>query len=241
MVTGLIADGLQMHYAGQSVVHDVSIAVGRGEIVGLFGPSGSGKSTIFNMIIGACRPSGGRISLDGKDIGALPIDARARLGLGYVPQNPQLFRRLTVAQNLSIAVEANEADPDRRTAFVRALCKAFDLEGLSSTCISGLSGGERKRCEIAFALGSRPRILLLDEPLAGLDPLVSQEILRILARFAAVGMGILLTDHKIRDAMAAVHRSYVVNRGAVIAEGSAQAIIESETVRVSFLGADFRL
>ncbi|MFU0507337.1 LPS export ABC transporter ATP-binding protein [Pseudaminobacter sp. NGMCC 1.201702] len=241
MVTGLIAEGLQMHYAGQSVVHNVSIAVARGEIVGLFGPSGSGKSTIFNIISGVCRPSSGRISLDGKDIGGLPIDARARLGLGYVPQTPQLFRSLTVAQNLSIAVEVNEKGRDRREAFIRALCKAFELEGLSSARVSGLSGGERKRCEIAFALGARPRILLLDEPLTGLDPLMSQEILRILARFAAAGMGILLTDHKIRDVMAAVHRSYVVNRGTVIATGTARDLVESETVQASFLGGDFRL
>jgi lipopolysaccharide export system ATP-binding protein len=240
-MTALTAERLQMRYSSHTVVNDVSITIGRGELVGLFGPSGSGKSTIFKMIVGASKPTAGRILLDGQDLGTLPVDARARLGLGYVPQNPQLFSRLTVGQNIAIAVEANEANSVRRKAFVRALCKTFDLDELIRSRVAALSGGERKRCEIAFALAGRPRFLLLDEPLTGLDPIVSDGILRTLARFASVGMGILLTDHKVRNALSMVHRSYIVSRGIVIAEGSARQIIGNESVRKSFLGADFRL
>ena len=240
-MTDLTAERLQMRYSHRMVVNDVSITVRRGEVVGLFGPSGSGKSTIFKIIIGASKPAAGRVLLAGQDLSGLPIDARARLGLGYVPQNPQLFGGLTVGQNIAIAVEANEADPGRREAFIHTLCRAFDLEALRHSRLAALSGGERKRCEIAFALAARPRFLLLDEPLAGLDPLASDEVLRMLARFSSQGMGILLTEHKVRSALSVVDRSYVVNQGSVIAEGLTQEIIESESVRTSFLGTDFRL
>ncbi|CCF18302.1 Putative ABC transporter ATP-binding protein in rpoN region [Pseudorhizobium banfieldiae] len=240
-MTALTAERLHMRYSHQSVVNDISMTIHGGEFVGLFGPSGSGKSTIFKMIIGASRPTAGRVLLDGRDLTDVPIDARARLGLGYVPQNPQLFSSLTVEQNIAIAVEANEADRGRRETSVDSLCRMFDLGPLRYTRVAALSGGERRRCEIAFALAVRPRFLLLDEPLTGLDPIASDEILHMLTTFVSQGIGILLTEHKVRSALFVVDRSYVVNRGNVIAEGTAQKIIENESVRRSFLGTDFPL
>lgn len=212
---GLSASGLRMSYPGHDLLSDIDLAVRPGEVVGLFGRSGSGKSTIFKILIGALSPQAGEVRLDGRSLKHLPVDARARLGLGYVPQSPALFLRMTVLQNLMVAAEASEPDRRRRAALLGLLCRQQGLEELASTPVASLSGGERKRCEIAYAMAARPRILLLDEPLAGLDPIAAQRLGELLRQLAASDVGILVTDHRLRDVLPFVDRSYRLEAGAI--------------------------
>lgn len=230
---------LRKSFSAREVVAGVDLGVRAGEIVGLLGPSGSGKSTTFNMIAGTLRPDAGSILLDGHDVTGAGIDVRARLGLGYVPQSPVLFPRLSTQDNLRIAIETGGAAPVE--PFLTALCRAFALEDVRRTRLAHLSGGQRRRVEIAFALCGRPRFLLLDEPFAGLDPIVSDQLSGLVARLAGLGMGIVVTDHNVRYALKLVRRAYVIDGGQIIAAGGAADIVDSERVRRRFLGTDFRM
>lgn len=235
----LRAGGLCKSFAEREVVTGVDLDVRPGEIVGLLGPSGSGKSTIFNMLAGVVRPDAGAVVLDKRDVTGAGIDVRARLGLGYVPQSPALFPHLTAQDNLKIAIEASGMAASME-AFLATLCRAFSLEEARGTRLANLSGGQRRRVEIAIALCSRPRFLLLDEPFAGLDPIVSDQLAALVARLARLGMGIIVTDHNVRYALKLVQRAYVIDDGRIIAAGSATDIVGSRQVRQRFLGMDFR-
>ncbi len=240
-VGSLCGAGLRKVYAQRQVLAGVDIEFKRGEIVGLLGASGSGKSTIFNLLSGLLRPDGGRILLDRHNITDAVVDVRARLGISYVPQSPRLFEGLTVAQNLRIALEARNADARTIPASIGAICRAMGLEPVSGNRLANLSGGQRRRVEIAFALCGRPRFLLLDEPFVGLDPIVSERLSSDIRRLARLGIGILLTDHKVREALKIVQRTYVIDNGAVIAAGASADIVRDRLVRRAFLGDRFSL
>jgi lipopolysaccharide export system ATP-binding protein len=240
MSSTLHAIGLRKSYAGREVVADVDIAVSRGEVVGLLGPSGSGKSTTFNLFAGLLRPESGSVLLDDRDITDAPVDARARLGIGYVPQSPQLFGKLSAEDNLRIAIEARDR-PHSSGQVLDALCKAFELEPFRKTRLANLSGGQRRWVEIAFAICGNPAFLLLDEPFTGLDPIASIRLSEVIARLARFGIGILLTDHKVRNALQIVERAYVIDNGVIIAAGTSEAIVKDPDVRATYLGADFAL
>lgn len=233
--------GLRKTYGQRQVLAGVDIAFRRGEIVGLLGASGSGKSTIFNLLSGLLRPDGGRILLDRHDITEAVVDVRARLGIGYVPQSPRLFEGLTVEQNLRIALEARDADARTIPASIATICRAMGLEPVSSNRLANLSGGQRRRVEIGFALCGQPRYLLLDEPFVGLDPIVSERLSNDIRKLARLGIGILLTDHKVREALKIVQRTYVIDNGAVIAAGASADIVRNRLVRRAFLGDRFSL
>lgn len=235
----LSAIGLRKSYGAREVVSGVDIAIQPGEVVGLLGASGSGKSTIFNLLTGVTRPEAGTVLLYERDITAAGLDARARLGLGYVPQSPNLFAELTAEQNLRIAIEARALNAAFSEQLLSAICRAFGLEALRKLRLANLSGGQRRRVEIAYALCGQPRILLLDEPFAGLDPIVTAKLSADITRLAGLGIGVLVTDHKVRDALALVQRAYVIDRGSIIASGCAADIIRSPTVRSVFLGSTF--
>lgn len=235
--------GIALHksFHEREVLREVNISFARGEIVGLLGPSGSGKSTIFNLLAGLLQPDGGRVLLGEVDITEATIDARARLGIGYVPQSPNLFQALSVGDNLRIALEARGIPADSKTPLITKLCRLLELTPLVNTRLASLSGGQRRRVEIAFALCGRPRFLLLDEPFVGLDPIACAHLSADFSRLASTGMGILLTDHKIHEALAIVQRSYVVDHGMIIAEGASTDIVRHGLVRSRFLGERFPL
>lgn len=236
----LSATGLRKSFAAREVVAGVDITLSRGEIVGLLGPSGSGKSTIFNMIAGLVRPDSGYVELRGRDITDTPIDGRARLGVGYVPQAPALFPGLSAQDNLRIAIEARERD-HAADAILDAACAAFELTPFRRTRLANLSGGQRRWVEIAFAVIGNPAFLLLDEPYTGLDPIASERLSECIARLARFGIGILLTDHNVRNALGVVERAHVIDNGTVIAAGPSEAIVRDANVRATYLGAGFSL
>jgi lipopolysaccharide export system ATP-binding protein len=237
--SGLGAVGLGKQYDGMTVARNIRIAVRPGEAVGLFGRSGSGKSTIFGMMAGTLRPDAGHVVLDGADIGGLDVDKRARMGVGYIPQAPDLFSELTVADNLHIAIEGRVRGRASRRAAVDALIDAYDLGRWRDRRLSALSGGERKQCEIAFVMSTRPRFMLLDEPFTGLDPIISEKVRGRIARMAQAGIGVLVTDHKVREALPMVHRAYIIDDGEIIAEGRPGELTANDRVRAVYLGFGF--
>lgn len=241
-MTLLAARSLQKRYRSRQVVRDLSLEINTGEVVGLLGPNGAGKTTAFYMIVGLVPADGGSIFLDERDLTALSIDQRARLGLGYLPQEASVFRRLTVADNVMAILELRD-DLDRagRERRLEELLAELRIAHVRRTRGMSLSGGERRRVEIARALAAEPRFILLDEPFAGVDPLSVLDIQRIIRELAARGIGVLITDHNVRETLGVCGRAYIVDRGAVIASGSAEQVLANPQVREVYLGQAFRL
>jgi lipopolysaccharide export system ATP-binding protein len=241
-MTLLAARSLQKSYRSRQVVRDLSLEIRTGEVVGLLGPNGAGKTTAFYMIVGLVPADGGSIFLDDRDLTALSIDQRARLGLGYLPQEASVFRRLTVADNIMAILELrDELDRAGRERRLEELLEELRIAHVRRTRGMALSGGERRRVEIARALAAEPRFILLDEPFAGVDPLSVLDIQRIIRELAARGIGVLITDHNVRETLGVCGRAYIVDRGAVIASGSAEQVLANPHVREVYLGQSFRL
>ncbi len=243
----LIVTGLKKSYGIRQVVSDVSLDVASGEVVGLLGPNGAGKTTSFYMIVGLVPSDAGEIRLDGIDISRLPIHQRAVLGLSYLPQEASVFRKLTVEENIRAVLEL-QVDEQRKTLTKRVINERLDtllqdlqIEKLRDNQALSLSGGERRRVEIARALASNPRFVLLDEPFAGVDPIAVIEIQRIVRFLKERGIGVLITDHNVRETLGICDRAYIINQGAVLASGRPDAIIADESVRRVYLGEHFRM
>jgi len=222
-------------------VRNVSLSVQRGEAVGLLGPNGAGKTTTFYMITGLVQPDEGRVMMDGHDVTMLPMYRRARLGLGYLPQEASIFRGLTVEQNISAALEVVEPESDRRAAMLDELLAEFGIAHLRRAPALALSGGERRRCEIARALATHPSYILLDEPLAGIDPIAVGEIRDLVKHLKDRGIGVLITDHNVRETLEIIDRAYILHDGKVLMEGNPQEIVANEDVRRVYLGEKFSL
>jgi len=240
-VSQLAATHLRKRYKSRTVVHDVSIAVESGEVVGLLGPNGAGKTTCFYMIVGLVPADGGTIGLDGEDLSRLPIHQRARKGLSYLPQEASIFRKLTVAENVRAILELQEEDPDAISNRLDALLEDLGIAHLAQSPAVSLSGGERRRCEIARALATRPRFILLDEPFAGVDPIAVLDIQRIIGFLKARGIGVLITDHNVRETLGICDHAFIINEGRVLASGAPDEIVYNEAVRKVYLGEHFRL
>ena len=237
----LRADGLMKRYRKRTVVSDVSLTVESGEVVGLLGPNGAGKTTCFYMILGLVPIDSGAVTLDGEDLTHLPIFRRSRLGLSYLPQEASIFRKLTVAQNIRAVLElqrVEEADIDAR---LEQLLDDLHIGHLRASPALSLSGGERRRVEIARALATRPRFILLDEPFAGVDPIAVLDIQQIIRFLKERGIGVLITDHNVRETLGICDHAYIINQGSVLAFGKPQEIIYNEAVRKVYLGENFRL
>ncbi len=238
----LRADRLCKSYHARRVVNELSLEIGPGEVVGLLGPNGAGKTTAFYMIVGLVRADSGSIRLDERDLTALGIDERARLGLGYLPQEASVFRRLSSADNIMAILELRaELDDAARNRRLEELLAQLHIGHLRASLGMSLSGGERRRVEIARALAAEPRFILLDEPFAGIDPLSVADIQRIVRDLAARGIGVLITDHNVRETLGVCTRAYIVNHGAVIASGSAAEVLANPVVREVYLGESFSL
>jgi len=237
----LVAEGLVKRYGHRTVVNGVSLRVGRGEIVGLLGPNGAGKTTTFYLIVGLVRPDGGVVSLDGSPLTAYPVHERARRGIGYLAQDPSVFRGLTVEENILMVLEANGVPPARRRATLGRLLEEFGLTPLRRQKGRVLSGGERRRVEIARVLAMNPSYVLLDEPFTGVDPLAVSEIQDVVRHLRTRGIGIVITDHNVRDTLAITDRSTVINEGRVLLEGSRDEVLADPEVRRVFLGERFAM
>ena len=238
---GLVASGLGKRYKKRPVVRNVSISLHRGEAVGLLGPNGAGKTTTFYMITGLVQPDEGRVMMDGHDVTMLPMYRRARLGLGYLPQEASIFRGLTVEQNIRAALEVVEPERDRREEMLDELLAEFGIAHLRRAPALALSGGERRRCEIARALATHPSYILLDEPLAGIDPIAVGEIRDMVKHLKDRGIGVLITDHNVRETLEIIDRAYILHDGKVLMEGNPQEIVANEDVRRVYLGEKFSL
>jgi lipopolysaccharide export system ATP-binding protein len=238
---GLVATGVGKIYKKRPVVRNVTVSVRRGEAVGLLGPNGAGKTTTFYMIVGLVRPDTGSISLDSQNITGLPMYRRARLGIGYLPQEASVFRGLTVEQNIMAALEVVEADRDKRDLMCEDLMSEFGIGHLRRTPALALSGGERRRCEIARALATEPAYILLDEPLAGIDPIAVAEIRDLVSHLKDRSIGVLITDHNVRETLNIIDRAYIMHDGQVLMEGRPQEVVAHEDVRRVYLGEKFRL
>lgn len=238
---GLEVQHLGKRYAGRPVVRDVSLTVQRGEAVGLLGPNGAGKTTSFYMITGLIKPDLGRILLDGVDISQLPMYRRARMGIGYLPQEASIFRGLTVEQNIMAVLEVTEQDPTLRASMLEELLAEFSISHLRRAPSVTLSGGERRRVEIARALASRPSFILLDEPLAGIDPIAVEEVRKLISHLKDRGIGVLITDHNVRETLDLIDRAYIMHDGTVLMEGTPQEIVNDANVRRVYLGDRFSL
>jgi lipopolysaccharide export system ATP-binding protein len=239
--SGLEAVRLDKRYNRRPVVRDLSLNLRRGEVVGLLGPNGAGKTTTFHILCGLISADSGAVLLDGRDITKLPMFRRARLGIGYLPQESSVFRGLSVVDNLRAVLELTEPDRGTREDMIAALLEEFDLVRLSDTPAAALSGGERRRVEIARALAARPHFMLLDEPLAGVDPIAVAEMRDLIGVLSGRGIGVLITDHKVRETLELVDRAYVMHEGAVLAAGPPGELVANERVLETYLGKDFRL
>ncbi len=247
LVQGLEVNQLHKRYGARTVVQDVSLRVEPGSVVGLLGPNGAGKTTCFYMVVGLVPLDGGSIVLDGKTIAHMPIHRRARMGLSYLPQEASVFRRLTVEENIRAVLEL-QYGPDRKPLSkdeieqrLTALLDDLQIAHLRTNPAQSLSGGERRRVEIARALAARPRFVLLDEPFAGVDPIAVIEIQRIVRFLKERGIGVLITDHNVRETLGICDHAYIINEGRVLAQGSPAAIVENESVRRVYLGEHFRM
>ncbi len=243
----LEARGLQKTYGARKVVRNVHLAVSAGEVVGLLGPNGAGKTTSFYMIVGLVRADAGEITLDGLAIERLPIHKRARLGLSYLPQEASIFRKLTVEENIRAVLElqidarGKPFGKARIDELLDGLLHDLSIDKLRDSPAPALSGGERRRVEIARALATQPRFILLDEPFAGVDPIAVIEIQRIIGFLKSRGIGVLITDHNVRETLGICHRAYIISEGVVLAEGTPQQIVENPDVRKVYLGEHFRM
>jgi lipopolysaccharide export system ATP-binding protein len=238
---GLVGHGLGKSFKRRPVLRDVSIAVQRGEVVGLLGPNGAGKTTCFYIITGLITADTGTVELDGQDITDLPMYRRARLGIGYLPQDASIFRGLTVEQNIRAILEVAEPEPEAREAMLDALLAEFSISHLRRASAMALSGGERRRVEIARALATGPNFILLDEPLAGIDPIAVGDIRGLVAHLKDRGIGVLITDHNVRDTLRIVDRAYILHEGRVLMEGMPEEIVADSEVRRVYLGERFSL
>ena len=238
----LLAEGLRKRYKSREVVRDFGLHLNAGEVVGLLGPNGAGKTTCFYMIVGLVPADAGRITLDGKDITGEPMYARAKRGVGYLPQEPSVFRKLSVADNLRLVLELR-SDLDRagRERELANLLDELQVAHVAEQSGASLSGGERRRVEIARALAAKPRLILLDEPFAGVDPISVGEIQRIVVHLKNRGIGVLITDHNVRETLGICDRAYILNEGAVLAQGAPDALLANQDVRRVYLGESFRL
>ncbi len=240
-MTSLKAEGLTKTYGGRTVVRDVRIELSAGEVVGLLGPNGAGKTTTFGMVVGLVGADSGRVLLNGKDVTADPMYIRARKGIGYLPQEPSIFRGLTVEENILAILETQrENGIDRRTRLADLLAE-LNLTPLAHAKAFTLSGGERRRVEITRALVNRPKFMLLDEPFAGIDPIAVTDIQGIIAHLKKRGIGLLITDHNVRETLRITDRAYIVHDGAVFRSGTPAALAADEDVKRIYLGSDFRL
>jgi lipopolysaccharide export system ATP-binding protein len=228
-------------YRGRTVVQDVSLSVRQGEAVGLLGPNGAGKTTVFYMITGLVKPDKGDIELDGHNVTGLPMFQRARLGVGYLPQEASIFRGLNVEDNIRAVLEVNEPSRRTRDAMLESLLEEFDVARVRSAPSISLSGGERRRCEIARALAGKPSFMLLDEPFAGIDPIAVGDIQDLVRHLKGRGIGVLITDHNVRETLGLIDRAYIIHSGHVLTEGPPDEIIAHPDVRRFYLGEDFRM
>jgi len=240
-VRGLEVRSIAKSYDKRAVLHDVSLHVERGEVVGLLGPNGAGKTTCFYSVMGLVRPDSGRIFLDGRDITHLPMYRRAILGLGYLPQETSIFRGLTVEQNILAVIEVAEPERGAREARLEQLLGEFGLTNLRDSPAMALSGGERRRCEIARSLAAEPSIMLLDEPFAGIDPISISDIRGLVHDLKERDIGVLITDHNVRETLDIVDRACIIYDGQVLFEGTPQALVADENVRRLYLGESFAL
>jgi len=238
---GLEVISIAKSYDKRAVLTDISLSVAKGEVLGLLGPNGAGKTTCFYSIMGLVRPDSGRILMDGVDVTRLPMYRRAILGLGYLPQETSIFRGMTVEQNIGAVLELNEPDRAVREAELERLLEEFGLTRLRSSAAMALSGGERRRCEIARALAAKPSIMLLDEPFAGIDPLSISDIRDLVRDLKTRGIGVLITDHNVRETLDIVDRACIIYGGQVLFAGSPEALVADENVRRLYLGEGFTL
>jgi len=239
--SGLVMRAVGKRFGRKPVLREVSLHVQQGEVVGLLGPNGAGKTTSFYALIGLVEPDEGRITLDRQDITRLPMYRRARLGLGYLPQEASIFRGMTLEQNILSVLEVTEPDLKRRELRLEELLSEFGISHLRHAPALSLSGGERRRCEIARALASDPAFVLLDEPFAGIDPIAIAEIRHLTAHLKDRGIGVLITDHNVRETLEIIDRAYIIHDGQVLMEGDAAAILASPEVRRVYLGETFSL
>lgn len=235
------AIGLEKSFRARKVVKGVSVDVRAGEVVGLLGPNGAGKTTIFDMMVGLCRPDEGKISLSGEEITELPMYQRARRGIGYLPQESSVFRRLSVEDNILAILEMLDYSRSERAERVDALLNELDLGHIRTSMAYALSGGERRRLEITRALATNPSFMLLDEPFAGIDPIAVADIQQIITRLKEKGIGILITDHNVQETLSITERAYIINEGLILESGPPDAIVKSERARAVYLGEQFKL
>jgi len=237
----LKAENLVKRYKSRTVVNDASLGVNSGEVVGLLGPNGAGKTTCFYMMVGLVRADEGHIFLDGKDITRLPLHARAQRGVGYLPQEASVFRKLSVEDNIMAILEAQKISRHDREEQLQLLLEELQIEHIRESIGMSLSGGERRRVEIARALASKPAFILLDEPFAGVDPLSVIDIQKSIEHLISLNIGILITDHNVRETLGICHRACILSDGKIIAQGQPDEILENDQVREVYLGHDFRL
>jgi len=234
-------DSLSKSYNGRKVVNAVSIEVLSGEVVGLLGPNGAGKTSTFYMVLGLLKPDAGKIYLDGVDISSLPIYRRARLGLQYLPQEPSVFRKLTVAENILAILETLDEDPQGRQERLGKLLADLKIGHLAGQKAAALSGGERRRVEITRALVTSPHFIILDEPFAGIEPLAVTDIQNIIRQLKERGIGVLISDHNVREALGVCDRAYILNGGVILEEGTPEKLVQSELAKRIYLGEAFKL
>ena len=237
----LTTEKLVKEYGQRRVVNGVSIRVHAGEVVGLLGPNGAGKTTTFNIVVGIVKPDEGAVNFEGLEITSLPMHKRARLGIGYLTQEPSVFRKLTVEQNILAILETCKMDSKERKVRLKYLLDELDLARLAKSKAYTLSGGEKRRLEITRALVTSPKLLLLDEPFSGIDPIAVYEVQKIVRRLQQRGLGILITDHNVRETLKLVDRAYLIHKGEVVYEGAAEKLVEDPKAREIYLGPDFNL
>lgn len=238
---GLKIVGLRKSYRKRPVIRDVSLDLGRGEVVALLGPNGSGKTTCFYMIAGLVSPDGGQVIIDGRDVTLLPMYRRAKLGIGYLPQEVSIFRGLSVEDNILAILEISVKDRHKRREMLEELLSEFSITHLRRAAAISLSGGERRRVEIARCLAAEPRYVLLDEPFAGVDPIAVDEIRHLVADLKKRGIGVLITDHNVRETLDIVDRAYILHDGHVLMSGTTDEVVQDENVRRVYLGKDFKI
>lgn len=237
----LAVENLRKSYKARTVVHNISLQIDSGEVVGLLGPNGAGKTTSFYMMVGLVPLDAGRITLDGKDLSRMPIHLRAQMGLAYLPQEPSIFRKLTVSENIMAVLELQGLSEEAQHERLEELLHDLHILHIRSNTAVSLSGGERRRVEIARCLASDPSFILLDEPFAGIDPIAVLDIQKIIRFLSSRNIGVLITDHNVRETLGICDRAYIVNEGTVFASGSPTEIVANEDVREVYLGRDFKL
>jgi lipopolysaccharide export system ATP-binding protein len=237
----LVVKNVSKKFKARQVVRDVSFAVESGQVVGLLGPNGAGKTTSFYMVVGLLQPDEGDVEVDGQAIGRLPMYKRARQGLSYLPQEPSIFRRLTVAENIQVALDAQDLSPSERSERLESLLEEFHIQHIRDSYGYALSGGERRRVEIARSLAGDPKFLLLDEPFAGIDPIAVGDIQEIVRKLKAKGIGVLITDHNVRETLGICDHAHILKDGHIEVEGTPGQIAESKVARQFYLGENFRL